>query len=739
MSSRLSTFISIAPHVIGGIAVITAAAYAGLWLGGRDAPTNAVEKRSSRNDSASAPVDASQQSPKNPQHFYAYLGWDRLPIADVVLEEARLAEAVGVDACIVPVNLPWLGHGLKYVDAFEPVRRIMDAAPETDVILDLRVAPPATWLAENPSARVADPDNSTEFASLAHERWRSDVASALRAAAEWLTVENTLPRVRGVVLRSDSIHAWGASMMLDKTESNTNAFRTWLASRTSSDAQLQELVESTGGIETVSVPDNSETVAPFERSLHVEYAKFAIRAVGDALQFLAAETKSAFGKQRAVYLPYGYSLGGADGHGALARLLDDKNVDGIFAPVSSTGRGVGGAGGFIGPVTAAAVRGKEWIHLDDTRTGLERNAERAAPTASVSEQVYHVQRRNFSAALIHGISYAPADPSGMGALLDSEMWGRFGSMRDVMGDHVNHFLVDGYGSSIGAISPLAVVVDEPSLAYLSDTSAVSTSLIEGVRDSVLRAGVPVRFCLLHDVLQGRADPAKAYLFLNAFELTAPDRLRLRRKLEREKATAIWMYAPGIIGPESAHENVSDIVGMNVRSFPSGATAGSKSALVSPWIEKDATFGESIALNSLFFIDDEDASTIALYRASDKVSAAIRFFGEDEEPDWTSVYIAEPTLPPGLLREVLQIAEVHVFVETTERPVQQTMHLGRGMMAVHAEEPGERLFDLGIQCSVEDVLNPARGWPPRRFLTVPMAGGETAIFRLKPEAKPAGGS
>jgi hypothetical protein len=336
--------------------------------------------------------------------------------------------------------------------------------------------------------------------------------------------------------------------------------------------------------------------------------------------------------------------------------------------------------------------------------------------------------------MVQGVSYAAADPLGMGALVDTAMWERFGRMRDALHDYVSPIEDEGFGPPPGDLSPLLVVVDDASGVLVPETSPVSNALLRNVRDSVLRCGVPARFCLLQDVLDERTGPAQAYLFLNAFELSEPNRLRLRRVFERDRAAAIWMYAPGIIGAGSAEANVSDIVGMLVREMPSDAKAGSKSALVSPWFEEGSPFGESMPLKPLFYIEDEDASTIATYRDSERVSAAIRFFGEDEQPDWTSVYIAEPALPPGLLREILQITEVHVYVETTDPPLTQTMHLGRGLLAVHADEPGERVFDLGVQCTVEDVLNPARGWPPRRFFTLPMAGGETALFRLIPEEK-----
>jgi hypothetical protein len=726
-SGRASALLGLAPHILGGVLVIVAAGYAGLWLGGRPMTVSTPDPVED-DASVSEPGNAAKK-PAAPQRFYAYLGWDRLPIADAVLEEARLAEAVGVDAIIVPVDLPWPGHGARYAEAFEPVRQVMEAATSRSLLLDLRLAPPDSWYTENPSAHVVDEDNAASEPALTSKAWREDTRLALRAAAEWLNNEGLLPRVSGVVLRAHAMRPWGALFYHDQSEGTQEAFADWLKQASRSDEFVRTVVNAAGGPNKVAFEDAVADAKPLELGAPSVYAKFASQAVADAIVNVAREAKGAFGANKRVYVPYGFSFAGYTGHDALGDVLAVAYVDGIIAPVSSVNRGVGAVGGFVGPITSALAHGKEWIHVDDTRTGLERDAERDAPASNASDQVYHVQRRNFAAALVNGLSYAPADALGMGSLVDRDMWERFGRMRDAA---LAQAKMDAEGAPDQIAQPIVVVLAQSGAAYLPQHSPIASAMLRAIRDAVLRSGAPVRFAMLDDVLDGRIEPARAYLFANAFELSSADQLQLRRLLERNRAAAIWMVAPGVIGPKKPEENVSDVVGMRVRKFPTAATSGSVSDIVSPWIEQGTEFGEGHALNPLFYIDDEEASTIALYRSSKKVSAAIKFFGGDGEPEWSSIYVAEPSLPAELLRELLQIVDIHLFVETTERPLTQTMHIGRGLIGIHANEVGERLLDFGESSEIVDVLNPARGWPKRRYLTFPMSAGETVIFRLNPE-------
>lgn len=63
-----------------------------------------------------------------------------------------------------------------------------------------------------------------------------------------------------------------------------------------------------------------------------------------------------------------------------------------------------------------------------------------------------------------------------------------------------------------------------------------------------------------------------YLFLNAYRLSAAEVAQLHARFAAEKATAIWVYAPGYLDVTMNRTNVRDTVGMEVRQFDEPARA-----------------------------------------------------------------------------------------------------------------------------------------------------------------------
>ena len=111
-----------------------------------------------------------------------------------------------------------------------------------------------------------------------------------------------------------------------------------------------------------------------------------------------------------------------------------------------------------------------------------------------------------------------------------------------------------------------------------------------IRDAAARAGLPVKYYLLQDVVSGKAPGADIYLFLNAFKLGAEDRARLRGVLEANQANAIWMYAPGYYGDDGASvDNIAQLTGIHVKAFDNRRKRVDVCA-DRKWLEKDATFG-----------------------------------------------------------------------------------------------------------------------------------------------------
>lgn len=61
-------------------------------------------------------------------------------------------------------------------------------------------------------------------------------------------------------------------------------------------------------------------------------------------------------------------------------------------------------------------------------------------------------------------------------------------------------------------------------------------------------------------------PQKLYIMTNLLMLTKEERNTLKKRLEREKAAVVWLYAPGVFYPENGPSagNISDLLGIGMK-------------------------------------------------------------------------------------------------------------------------------------------------------------------------------
>ena len=156
--------------------------------------------------------------------------------------------------------------------------------------------------------------------------------------------------------------------------------------------------------------------------------------------------------------------------------------------------------------------------------------------------------------------------------------------------------------------------------------------------------------------------------------------------------------------------------------------GSKYALGGGhWIDAQQPIGEARLMKPLFYIDDPEADVLANFQKDDKPSVAVRTM----EAGWTSVFIAEPVVSPGLLRELLRILEQPLFFRPGKQRFFDTAVINDGLIAIHAEQSGERIVNLGRFYDIQDLFNAEIGWPQRESFVLEMSKGETRLLQLSP--------
>lgn len=749
-------------RLLGVAVLLVFTAIAGLVLGrlsvrdvGTGIPPSEIQT-AARKDEPAEPAPEDLIDPEAPPLFFYAGGIDQMD-PSVSLAEITFAAKAGIHQYFMPVPAPWTGdEGMAEVVAV--LDRVIQANPKAMFLLLVDMNPPESWLAAFPDARMVCGGKPLPQATPASGTWRETASGVLTTLASAINASPYRDRVIGYMPQALRDGRWILETEFDTSESNQQGFRNWLRRHYVDDGALRSAWGDSGvTFDTASIPaspDNSDHSPVFydlpgQRAM-VDFLLYSSENVADAIASLASAIREAAGPDKLILAPYGYSFeitANSAGHSALGALLD-SDIDGFVSPVSYIDRGRGGAGGWMGPISSAQYHGKSWYLIDDMRTGVGRDpltGEIERIKGLRPEDIYEVQRRNFAGALLHGLGLVWADPLGEGWLHDEDQWREFERMKTVYEQvypsaHTSTEAEEPIAESNIEITPLCypafgpgfiVVVDENSRAYQRSETPINEWLLHQARDAALRTGVATHFCLLQDILDDVAPSAPMYLFVNTFQLSARDRARLHTRLAREQACAIWLYAPGYIDDQPDTANIGATVKMEVRAFKDAGKTGSQFMLAGPWMSQDQSFGAELELAPLFYIEDDETDVLAQYSASQRASVAMRSLDEG----WTSVYIAEPGITPALLREIFRILEQHLYVRPTPNDPCDLINAGRGLIAIHGKQAGDRILSLGGFYDVQDLFDPVIGWPEKESFLIPLRMGETRLLRLSPLTTP----
>jgi hypothetical protein len=718
------------------LGILLVGAFGGLgallgWLSAPKPHSAQEESAQSGNHSQDPALAGPPEGPLAPLYFRAGQSADP-NAASIILAEVGMAAQAGVGQVIVPVPLPWDDTDLDAVDAV--IREMAQTAPTLRITLELPLDPPAAWLARHPDEQRVTAAGAQAHASVASALWRQEAGDRLTALLEHLGAGPHRHRVGGLVLAGLGNGQW-ISEGLDQSPAMREGFRGWLGRVYADDAGLAAAWgEAKAALAAVEVPAPASAedeasgafLPPAGRPMLRDFRRFTSEATASLIAAFAERARAAAWPGLMLWAPYGQNLENAgpdSGQHALGLLLESA-LDGFVGPFSYAERGLGGTGGPMATVHSARYHGKQWLFIDDTRTGIARDAVTGAITRLEGlreEDVHSVLARNFSLAFVHGMGIAWSDPQGEGTLHDERLWQRIGAMRAL------HEAEHPPAEAPRVVAPtLVVVYDEAATALTRDGAGLHERTLLATRDAALRLGVPVHFALLSDFLAGSVPAAPTYLFANTFEITPDERAALHARLAQQQAYAIWLYAPGYFGPEPAAANIAATVGMNVGAIKEG-NIGSEFLFTGRWVEEGRALESPAPWAPLFHIEEPESDPLARYTGSERVSIAMRFLPEG----WASVYIAEPSLSAPLLREILGIIEQPLPIRPSAQKHYDTIIVGSDLFAIHGRQTGERTIELGGFYDVVDLLDPEIGWPSRDNFVLSLKTGETRLLRRTP--------
>lgn len=630
-------------------------------------------------------------------------------------------------------------------DAEEPaslLREVLSRDPEARVLLRVQLEPPPWWLAANPGERVVYDDGSVGPQSFASSKWLDLTCRSLRTFVTYLRNSPFADRVIGLHLCTGYSAEWQSWGLWDGRRGDFSPafarfFRRWLRARYRGDAALAAAWrDPTATLATASAPTRARREgatrllwSPEHDQQVIDFYEAYALAASQAIARVARAVKVASSGEMLAGVFYGYApqyggLAPETQHLALHRVLRCPDIDFLCAPAMYSDRQPGGTSTFMSLTDSVKLHGKLWLNESDIRTCRVGDPAGVGVCADMP-QTLGVLKREYAAVRARGAGQWWFD-MGDGWFCDPAIMSLFGEMNR-LGQQA---LAD---QRPPALRPeIAVVLSERSLLRMA-SPATGDPWFAGLTAQVAalnRVGAPVALYLLEDI--GKMPDARMVVFLNAFDLTDGQRRAIDR-LKSAGRTLVFIYSAGIgtvdrrgkVGEEPA--SVQALTGMHLVETAAGPRQvrlgndplcqGLRTTQPGFSMAMD-TYGPAQAMGPRYVI--ADPSRVLGTFADGGAALALNSHG-----GWTSVCSTATGLPPGLLRNLAQLAQVHVYSQTED-----AFYAGNGLVALHARDAGEKLIRLPRAMVVQELLVPGAGPSTTGSIRFSARANETRLFQVR---------
>lgn len=523
----------------------------------------------------------------------------------------------------------WLGPGKYDFECLD--RQVADKLavnPKAKFIFFLDLNTPTWWCRLQKS-----PDSFDELGRVAaSDVWRRDTREYLQAVLRHLESKHR-DVIIAYFLACGSTIEWLDRSWGEESRPRREAWRRWMIQRGQPDPI---------DIPPASVRDHVSHGPfrdPVDDALGVSYWKFSHALIADTILYFAAATQEAIKHRVPLGLCYGYimELTGSqlyNGHLDFDRVYASSDLDWFISPGSYHDRQIGGASGFMVPISSIQHHGKGFLMSMDHRTPSARSVSllgRAVPghESGFADEAACIAglRREFSLRLISGISTYWFDLFGRWfegqAIFDSitqmrTLWDRLAQPREE------------------SVAQVAVLVDAESMYYLDAKAKFYGDLLSKQRYGLYRMGTPYDLYSFADLPTLDLSRYKLVVLPNLFVVDAKRRALLREKVCTGGKTVLWGYSPGIIADGKYDPSqVEKLTGV-------------------PWEAKELSIRQM--------------------------------------DGWRSVYSPQPNVPASTLRRLAREAGAHIYFENEE-----PLYANRRLLALHTIEGGLRTVVLPKTC------------------------------------------
>ncbi len=697
-------------------------------------------------------------------------------------DQAKDFIKAGIDGVFMASALDWgpefasggiSDYGKPYLNLDKRIRKALEMNPKANFMLNIHMNVPKSWFHKHQDEMLKAYDGTridlgkrnSGAVSFVSKLCRRESSKRLKKLIRFIDKQEYADSVMGFIMFFGQSGEWNwfkpgagipdrvrlGDIMTDHSKANTDAFRDWLKKNYKND--IASLNKAWGvnisEFDKATVPKDDELKRmkgplfndPLQNRKALDYWNYYSIERTETLLYFAREAKKTTKIPRLVGAYYGAGIygtvGGAKnilrgGGGGFQHVINSPYIDFLCNPNFYTIENVGEHCPTQNLVDSIYLHGKfhffEYDHptstgdFDDKKNGFATHNKKRAPK-SLRESVA-VMKRDFSWAFCKNMGiwwWEMGRQTSAGSWFNApEILKALASFQKIGNDSLSKDRV--------SVSEIAVVYSPESFRALTPVEGgLGRDLVTKQLDAFGKIGAPYDLYHMEDIKKAR--PYKLYIFWNSFLMCDEDREAIRNVLKENKATALWIYAPGYSDIEKGKsvENMEKLTGIKFKA--NDGNSWPRVAITNPYhpISKKfhgTTVGLEQMINPEFNVVDKDAAILGRAELSGNPAFAIKDF-----PDWSSIYIGAYPLSPALIRSVSEYAGVHIYNNADD-----VLAVNKSYFSIHSTTPGKKKIKLPLKANVYDLFDNKSVVENSSEFDVEITGPDTKLFLISAPGK-----
>ncbi|MBQ3133383.1 MAG: carbohydrate binding domain-containing protein [Clostridia bacterium] len=639
---------------------------------------------------------------------------------------------------------------------------LLNASPEANIIVTIGMWAPSWWIKQNPDEVTISIDaNGVEtkhaYASWGSEKWKEDGGMVIKEIIAHMREQDYYSRVVGVRLtagRTSEFMHYGTDSgdIADYSPAALSFYRKWLKEKYGTVEALREAWNGypVASFDTVEMPTFDELKQagewgdlydPATQQRMIDFRLLLDEMTTDSMLYWAKCVKEATDNKLVVGAYYGYIfLGGAWStigtmHTSFQKAMQSEYLDFFCSPAGYNEKQLGESSYTQAATDSIRAYGKLIITEQDNRTVLtsqfagtnwDTPRDFSVGTTHTMENTLLQEKRDVVANIAAGNGQWLFDMQG-GWLDDDQIY----EFTNDVNDEYNFF---NYIDKDLQNDVALIIPDTYPAYYVADGSSsvvVAQFMYQYHRKILARIGTGYDVYALSTLVDGKMPQHKINVFLTPYMLTAVERDAIDKYCKNNGQYNVFLYKSGI-GDEDGNDlaNMEELTGftfgMTDRIASGQITITDNNAPLTSGLAGER-FGAMVS--TALYLDQEyyvipDADTAVLGVNSDSGKAGLTM---KEMDDWTSIYCYAPHLSIDIYRNLLAMADVHIYTEDRSDIVWSNS----AYVGVTSPTAGEKHIQLPATYAVYDVFEEKMISLSTDVITYTNRENDTHLFRLTP--------